>query len=451
MAGSVGTKRRVEADFMFGERYPAKLTSVTFTQNTATADGGGLYITGSGSCELDDCTFDDNEASSSGGAVYVYSGSLVARQSHFTNNQAGYYGGGAIAALSYGTLLIDGCEFTTNQAGYYGGAICTWAPSVISHSTFTNNTATYWGGAICNLSGAIQIASSEFEGNRATSGLGGALYNSVAATVLQCTFRSNQAAGNGGAIYTIEDDSPLSIAQCLFEQNAAGTGGSGSGGAIWTSQRRVEIAASIVRQNTAADDGGGIFVAEGLVALTDSLVAANTATNGRGGGIFVDATAELDFANSTMSGNSAKQAGGGFYFNGVANTVRLVHATIANNRADAAGQTGQAGGGIYSASTQDPAAKHDRRRQRPRDRHHGLRRAGFAGSDLFVQPDRRRRVGGRAGPRRQPQSGRRRSAARAAAGQRRPELHACTAAGQPGHRCRRQRQGPRTGWRAAVV
>ena len=169
--------------------------------------------------------------------------------------------------------------------------------------------------------------------------------------MVQSTFLSNQAAGNGGAVYAAEDDYTSSISHCRFEQNAAGTDGSGSGGAVWTSQRRVEIdAARIWQNNTAASDGGGVYVADGFLAMTDSLVASNTATSGNGGGIYVDASAELNFTNGTVSGNTAQQAGGGFYFNGVTNTVWLVNATVAANRAVAAGTKGHCGGGIYTSS-----------------------------------------------------------------------------------------------------
>ena len=217
------------------------------------------------------------------------------------------------------------------------------------------------------------IDNTSFDGNTATTGNGGALWSSGAGTVLQSTFQSNQAAGSGGAIYAAEDDFALSVSQSLFEQNAAGTDGSGNGGAIWTSQRRVEIAATQIWQNNrAANDGGGVYVAEGFLAMSDSLVAWNTATSGRGGGIFVDASAELSFTNSTMSGNAARQAGGGFYFNGVKNTIPLVNATIAGNRADSAGATG-IGRRYLHVVARDPAPEHDRCPKPPRDRHDGLR------------------------------------------------------------------------------
>ena len=82
-----------------------------------------------------------------------------------------------------------------------------------------------------------------------------------------------------------------------------------------------------------AYEGGGLFAEEGTVIVRRSTISDNTAVNA-GGGIFAEESAgEFDLENSTVSGNSAALGGG--FFNGVNTTV--LRSTISGNMAEGNG------------------------------------------------------------------------------------------------------------------
>ena len=323
----------------------AVLTDSSFTQNTATVDGGAFASQWYRPVQMTRSTFVANHAGADGGAAYGLHSAEI-DDSRFEQNTAGGWGG---AIHSGGALIITETVFDANTAAFDGGALNTWGVNTLDDCDFIANVAGRHGGAIDHSGQLLIIGQSRFEANVANIGAG-AINTGGPGVLIGSTFRLNKAGGNAGAIHAYDDNYELTIEDCLFEQNEAGTDGSGNGGGIYSRQRRVMVTGTIIRGNTADDIGGGIYVAEGLLTLSDSLVSGNTAENGRAGGIWVARPAELMAANSTVSGNAAGTAGGGLYFNGNTNTALLVNTTISNNRADRNGTTGQLGGGIYAAT-----------------------------------------------------------------------------------------------------
>ncbi|NLF73029.1 MAG: choice-of-anchor C family protein [Candidatus Anammoximicrobium sp.] len=321
----------------------AVLADSVFRENTASEDGGAWYSNVYRPLQVSGCLFADNQAGNRGGAAYGVNSAEI-RHTRFERNTAGHAGG---AIYSGGLLQIAHSVFDANAADW-GGALNTWGANTLESCTFTANSAIY-GGAINHTTEPLMIGQTTFENNFATA-QGGAVRNDSSGIMLNSDFRANRSAGSGGALFTFGDDYHFAVQGCQIEQNEAGTDGSGDGGGIWTSQRRLEVVATTVQDNTTDDIGGGIVVSEGLLVLTDSLVATNTAKNGRAGGIWVGASAELALANTTVSGNASGSGGGGIYFDGNTNVASLVNATISNNRSDFKGTTGQLGGGIYNAT-----------------------------------------------------------------------------------------------------
>ncbi|WP_310964648.1 choice-of-anchor Q domain-containing protein [Nocardioides terrisoli] len=106
---------------------------------------------------------------------------------------------------------------------------------------------------------------------------------------------------------------------------------------------------STVTGNTATDAGGGIFVDGGRLDVRHSTVAANTVTSGVGAGIGAQ-FGSLKLTNSTVAGNSATgagSAGGGLFL--LAADAELGFSTIAGNTVDAGGH----GAGVYLATAQE--------------------------------------------------------------------------------------------------
>ncbi|TVS14618.1 MAG: choice-of-anchor C family protein, partial [Planctomycetaceae bacterium] len=317
----------------------AVLTNATFQRNTASTDGGAWFSENQRPVQMTGCTFAENHAERHGGAASGLNSAEILG-TRFEENTAGSYGG---AISSGGILIISESTFDKNAANT-GGALHTRGTVTVDSSVFTENSAVF-GGAINHWNRPLVIGQSFFEGNFAGNS-GGAIRNQGPGTFLNSTFRLNQASHNGGAFFTFGDNFTSVIEGCLIEQNQAAN----NGGAIWTNQRRVEISATTIQDNSTHSIGGGIYVDGGLLALTDSLVSQNIAENGQAGGIWVQRWAELALANTTVSGNQSHQAGGGIYFNSNTNMASLVNATVTGNRADSNGTSGQPGGGIYNVA-----------------------------------------------------------------------------------------------------
>ena len=221
--------------------------SCLFTNNSApgsTSGGGSLYINVVGHTAVDrytDCSFYDSVTGLNGGAVSLTAGAAEFRDCDFVNGKSGPWGvGGAIIYWS-GTGASAGrfenCLFANGQitsSGGYGGAIyhaggdltmtnCRFVANtaktagaiysaaaalpVASDCHFVSNTigtAKTFGGAWYAL-GPVQIRRSVFDGNRATSGRGGALcirnVSTATGLVANCVFRDN-IGYYGGAIAT---------------------------------------------------------------------------------------------------------------------------------------------------------------------------------------------------------------------------------------------------------
>lgn len=126
-----------------------------------------------------------------GGAIYADKSTTVISNCVFTSNayktttndprKTGYHGGGgAIAAINSGSLLIDNCKFNNNYASNNGGYCCSFGAAVMAYkvnitvrnSTFTGNymngssgRQTYFGAAIGTEHGNVEIYNCTFAGN----------------------------------------------------------------------------------------------------------------------------------------------------------------------------------------------------------------------------------------------------------------------------------------------
>jgi hypothetical protein len=148
--------------------------------------------------------------------VSVTLNSLVLRNAYAGANVSG----GAIVNL--GALTLNSCTLQGNLAGgnAVGGAIWNSGPLTLMSCTFAANTAGLGGAAIYNYSNCVAV-NSTFSGNTASTGNGGAIDNSLGATLnlLQCTVSSNSAAGAGGGINN--NSSQLNITNSIIAGNNA--------------------------------------------------------------------------------------------------------------------------------------------------------------------------------------------------------------------------------------
>ena len=251
-----------------------------FKENTATCDGGALYMQKTRGSFVN-CTFERNslkglpDKHSFGGAISSCDRSnITVQQSLFKDNTA-IYSGGAIHMLKTRGSFVN-CTFERNSLKglpdklSFGGAISSHDRSniTVQQSLFKENTATYSGGAIYIRKTRGSFVNCTFERN-SFKGLpdkhsfGGAICSLDRSniTVQQSWFKENTATCKGGALYMRKTRG--SFVNCTFERNSAkglpnkNTGG----GAIFSHDRsNITVQQSLFKYNTATWRGGAIYM-----------------------------------------------------------------------------------------------------------------------------------------------------------------------------------------------
>ena len=310
------------------------------------ADGSGVYISGSNDVVIDNNTFTNMR--SDNGIIYK-SGSnptnIYIQNNRFLNSTSSSVGG-AIYSY-YGSIHILNNTFANVNAANYGGAIyLNGKNNTISDNSFYNCSATQYGGAIY-----IPYASSEtkeFDNNsfyNCSSNVGGAVYargnleitnayfencsakdgsaaylspeysgNTYTASINNSTFVNNNATGSG-TVYSAFPN--FTVSNSTFENNTAGN----DGGAIYisrypsSSNAIVNISNTTFNNNSAANNGGAIYTYK----MYDSVLDNNTFTNNSaviGGAVFIDyprngndKSQNNSITNSNFENNSAEMGG----------------------------------------------------------------------------------------------------------------------------------------------
>ncbi len=293
------------------------LSGTDFISNSAYY-GGGLYvyqpivITGG--------TFTHNSATSSGGGLYAYY-DLGLSGANFISNTAGY---GAGLYVDQGAAVITGSTFIRNSAASQGGGVNVNNYGMIASSTvFSGNIAVGYDGGGAYVYGGVAVTLGHVEANHSGRD-GGGLYIGGSSThnvLTQTDFISNTAGEDGGGIY-ISGQTVLHGGR--FERNIALRYGGG-----WYFYYGAVMTDTVTISNTATWGGGGY--ADGGAELHGAQLAGNTATTGGGGGLY--SLGQTEVYASRVTGNSAPQ-GGGLYFWGSGD---IVNSLLADNQASAAG------------------------------------------------------------------------------------------------------------------
>ncbi|TAJ21209.1 MAG: hypothetical protein EPO68_05150 [Planctomycetota bacterium] len=208
-----------------------KISRVVFRENSA-ADGGALYMTGSGV-----------------GGPIVTTPSVSVLLSHFESNNAltalggNGFGGGALVTGGPGApkIRFDHSWFQENHAESEGGGLFAWfkARVEVAECSFALNTANWRGGGI-SVEGAYEfrVDDSTFDDDNCSDVLseGGHLYMNAQSkglhpyTVENCLFHAGDAY-NGGAVTVADTD--VAILHSTFTDNDADAA-FGIGGALHT-------------------------------------------------------------------------------------------------------------------------------------------------------------------------------------------------------------------------
>lgn len=302
-------------------------TDVTFMQNSAAVNGGGIFVEAENITVNGESNFEKNTATQNGGAIYITKESkLTVNNTIFSNNNAGR-NGGAIAGTwgDNSDITVTGSYFTENTS-QSGGAIALWNPAInatyeVNDTTFNGNNATRKGGAIVFLSETgvndktFQKTEAIFENDSFTNNTagesGGALHLEYAnVDITDSTFTANAAGNQGGAIYNAADSSITFTGDNTFTGNKA-EGTNGWGGAIYNAGT-LTVDGTSFENNTASAQGGAIYVhPKAELDVTNSYFKGNGGTAGGAIAMFGDngAAPEHSISNTVFEGNTADRTG----------------------------------------------------------------------------------------------------------------------------------------------
>ena len=193
-----------------------KIDSCVISHNTATGDGGGLYLTVA--TTIENSVIKNNTSGANGGGISISSSSagkektISISQSFITKNEIsseaeGNIGGGGIYVGANNTLKLTGAEVSENTVNgknvlgggiYNAGELLEITGNTEIMNNAANGTTTSKGGGIFS-GNSITIESGEISGNRATQG--GGVYIGNKFSMSGGKIVHNTATECGGGIY----------------------------------------------------------------------------------------------------------------------------------------------------------------------------------------------------------------------------------------------------------
>jgi hypothetical protein len=315
---------------------PTTISSTTFIGNTSNDWGGGAYIADfsmpRSPAVLTDVQFVNNRAQGGGGGGLFMWFEAVLSGVDFTDDFASYRGGGAYGGYSDNYVFtVNGGQVLRNS-GEAGGGIYSDADLVIDGTEFVGNTARNGNGgaAFTARSATVSNVSASFN-VVLMGGNSGGIDTAASLTMTNSTLSDNQTlTGSGGGSGAGVD---ATVTNCRYLRNSAGDDG---GGLIAYGTARVS--GSTFEDNTTGDAGGGIATTH--AEITGTQIARNASPNGVGGGAYANMTATV--TDTVFLENSAASGGGLAILGGDA---QVTGGRFEGNQASA-GQS--EGGGIYS-------------------------------------------------------------------------------------------------------
>ena len=213
-------------------------------------NGGALHVTGAARTTVDRSTVNANVASAEGGGLWNSStGTMTVSRSVITDNEAR----GALADQGGGGLFNE----ATPDVNVPGGGTL-----IVDRTEITNNRATGAGGT------------------GPTSGSGGGILNDQGTlSVVRSTITGNAAVRAGGGIEAKLGDTTLE--RTVLSNNSTGPTPGNGGGLHLTGAGTVTIERGTVVGNTATNEGGGLWNdANGTMRVTRTQISGNTAPKG---------------------------------------------------------------------------------------------------------------------------------------------------------------------------
>ena len=282
--------------FDTGSVYTANETGVSL--QASPGNGGAFHITGTATASFSNSDFTSNVAGSEGGAVWNAAGSTmfltnVGIFDNVANGNDTDNGGGGIFNNG-GSVFVNNSTVSGNRAGGAagsgGGALSVDGVLRFDNSSIFNNRATRAGGGVEVIDGRAVFRSTSLESNR---------------TGLTLT----AAPSNGGALHVTGNDTVVTFSNSTITNNSAVN----QGGGLWNQAGSSIFLDSntIVSNNSAVGVGGGVYN-RGFLSAIDAVFSDN-ATEDDGGAIYTTPAANTRLENSSLTGNTAGDDGGGVF------------------------------------------------------------------------------------------------------------------------------------------
>jgi hypothetical protein len=190
-------------------------------QNSATSPGTTVLVNPSSvAAVIDGFTITGGYADTSlywGGGI-SNNGTLTLRNDVLKGNNGANEVGGGIYNNTSGQLTVSDTVITANTSAF-GGGIGNYGGLALRDSEVTDNSAESNGAGLDNAFGSgATISDVLFNGNRSTSGLGGAITNYETTLTVDSSAILNNSAADGGGVYNWPGTSPAST---LYLRNDA--------------------------------------------------------------------------------------------------------------------------------------------------------------------------------------------------------------------------------------
>lgn len=304
------------------------ITGGIFEGNTATKDGGGIYLNTNQIVNIggDKLVIQNNTAGENGGGICVAASNDVnLTKGLITGNKA--VNGGGIGTTGTGRITMSGGTIQANTATGKGSAVCVTATkSSASSKPFTMSGGTISGHGTADersaALGTVYVAensifnmtgeSAVIEKNFSTQN-GAGVYVVGTFEMTKGTIQDNDTSKNGGGVYvgstgTFTMNGTMENVENNVAKDAGNilTNAAAIGGGIYQ-EGNVTINAGMVSGNTASSTSGGIHIlANKAITIKDGKVVNNKANGGNGGGIFAAGSNKVYLTGAgEISGNTA--------------------------------------------------------------------------------------------------------------------------------------------------
>lgn len=268
------------------------LESGVIERNTASADGGGIYV--KGKLTTGGGRIINNSAGENGGGIYVddngssdNDGIISLNDTAIALNRANE-GGGLNVHLKDNSSSITNCEITQNRSDGDGGGIRMYAKDRTLSITDTvidkNESSGGEGGGICIFYGTIDIKGSTDD-------------------CTKCSVNNNISKKDGGGI-SVTNKTSL-IAQNVSISNNLSN--SGKGGGICNTGSTALTNCSLEKNQVHEDDGGGIY-SDGILSVNGGIITKNEADGDRkGDGIYISRSTSVSVGGALVVAGNGTQ------------------------------------------------------------------------------------------------------------------------------------------------